>query len=48
MLECLHFSPTTGSLHYDDDTVGVNDDTVGALLKCFAPISVGRVQTPIL
>jgi len=26
----------------------VNDDTVGALLKCFAPISVGRVQTPIL
>jgi len=26
----------------------VNDATVGALLKCFAPIVVGRVQTHIL
>jgi len=26
----------------------VNDATAGALLKYFAPISVGRVQTPIL
>jgi len=26
----------------------VNDATVGALLKCLAPISVGRVQTHIL
>jgi len=26
----------------------MNDDTVGSLLKCFAPVSVGRVQAPIL
>ena len=26
----------------------MNNDTVGALLKCFAPISVGLVQTPVL
>jgi len=26
----------------------MNDDTVGALLNCFAPVSVGRAQTPIL
>jgi len=26
----------------------VSDATVGALLKCFAPISVGRVHTHIL
>jgi len=26
----------------------VNDVTVGVLLKCFAPTSVGHVQAPIL
>jgi len=25
-----------------------NDDTVVVLLKCFAPLNVGHVQTPIL
>jgi len=35
---------STGSLYYD----WVNDATLGVLLKCFAPLSVGCVQTPIL
>jgi len=41
MLVCLHFYHTTGSLHYDDATVGVP-------FKCFAPLNVAHVQTPIL
>jgi len=43
MLEFIHFSSTPGSL-YD----GVNEIIVGALLKCFAPLSVDYVLTPIL
>jgi len=43
MLECFHFSPTAESLC--DDAKGI---VVGALLKCFAPLSVDCVLTHIL
>jgi len=44
MLYVDAFSHTTESLHYD----GWMTLQLRALIKCFAPISVGRVQTAIL
>jgi len=41
LLEYLYFSPNAESL-YDDDVI------IGALLTCFAPLSVDCVLTPIL
>jgi len=46
MLDCLYFSPITR--YHIPVLRWVNVITVGELSKCFAIISVGYVQTPIL